>query len=171
MSTGADHVTIRRATDADLDAVCELWCEMADLHAALDRRLWGRRADGGRVFGEWMAETLRCKDRALFVAELEGEVVGFAHGMLRGAPPPLAERLTGFISDAAVTEAHRGKGIGRKVSQALIDWFEREWAFSRVTFSTNEHDTRQIRLLEEAGLGLRYAGHLPESEAKFLVYG
>ena len=98
---------IREADDADLRAVL---------------RLYGQPAlDDGDVLDEQEARAVfrrfqRYPDYRLFVAELDGRIVGtfallimdnLAH---RGAP-------SGVVEDVVVDEQHRGSGIGRQMME------------------------------------------------------
>lgn len=48
-----------------------------------------------------------------------------------------------------------------RLLQALIAWFQAEWAFSQVAFVAQKAQVRQIRLFEEMGMQLQYT--LPKS--------
>lgn len=51
--------------------------------------------------------------------------------------------------------------LDRRLLQALISWFQTEWAFSQVVFLAQKAQIRQIRLFEEMGMQLQYT--LPNS--------
>lgn len=113
-------VTVREAVETDLDRIAELWSEMIDLHHDLDDRFWIRKPDGQNIFREWMATSAGDEKHVLIVAEVDGAVGGFVHGNLTDAPPPVADRLSGYISDVSVGFDYRGKGIGRKLVTAAL---------------------------------------------------
>jgi len=126
MST--DEVVIRGAEHGDLDAVAALWEELTSLHHALDNRFWIRADDGREKYRDWVAEGLDQDDRVLVVAEAQGQVVGFIHGMLKDTPPPLASKLTGQVTDLIVDEEHRGRGVGTRLVEAASRWFREKEA-------------------------------------------
>ena len=77
------------------------------------------------------------------------------------------EAIVGFW----VRQARLADDLDRRLLRALIPWLRHDWAFSRVSFLCNDQDARQVNLLTEAGLHLRYALDVPERAAKHLVYG
>ena len=118
-----EDVTVRNAVEADLDRVAELWAEMIELHHGLDERFWRRKPDGNEIFRQWMAEAVGDEKCVLVVAEVDGAVAGFIHGNLVNAPPPVEEKISGNITDVSVGFDYRGKGIGRKLMAAALEWF------------------------------------------------
>ena len=121
MCTG--EVIIREGGQEDLDAVAALWEELTSLHHALDNRFWIRAEGGCEKYSRWVAEGLDDDRWVLIVAEAQGRVVGFIHGMLKEAPPPLAAKRTGHVTDLIVAEGHRHRGVGPRLVEAASRWF------------------------------------------------
>ncbi|GAC1375096.1 MAG: hypothetical protein PVS3B1_27150 [Ktedonobacteraceae bacterium] len=71
-------------------------------------------------------------------------------------------------ASAAVTfwvrQSRLQDNLDRRLLQALVPWFQTEWAFSQVVFSTKKAQTRQMQLFEEMGMVLQYT--LPD----FVMY-
>jgi RimJ/RimL family protein N-acetyltransferase len=58
--------------------------------------------------------------------------------------------------------------LDRHLSAALREWFEAEWAFDRIVFTISSRNARQVRLLEESGLGQSLASTLSDGrECRF----
>ncbi len=55
--------------------------------------------------------------------------------------------------------------LDRRLLQALIAWFQTEWAFSQVAFVAQKAQVRQIQMFEEMGMHLQYT--LPKSVVYF----
>jgi len=121
--TDKDDVILRDAIEADLDQVLDLWAEMIDLHHDLDERFWQRKPDGKSIFRNWLAETVDDEERMFFVAESSGRIVGFINGHTRDTPPPLVDKTTGAVDNLTVASEFRGKGIGRRLMTAAMEWF------------------------------------------------
>jgi hypothetical protein len=64
--------------------------------------------------------------------------------------------------------------LDRRLLRALIEWFERDWPFTRVLFYTSEGETRQRQVFEEQGLRLlRIAERQIDSDEpeRYAIYG
>jgi ribosomal protein S18 acetylase RimI-like enzyme len=112
---------VRRATHADVGAVLNLWVEMMTYHAGLDDRF--RPAADGRehfrsILQKWMAD-----DRySVWVAEVDGQLVGYTIGRLAENPPVLEPHLVGHVSDICVAPAWRRRGVARRLFAAVRAW-------------------------------------------------
>jgi len=118
----AREVTVRGAATHDLEAVADLWAELIEVHRQLDQRLWEPAPDGREKYREWIAETLARDDRALFVADADGPVVGFTHVVLDTGPQPMRPRVSAKITDMVVAADYRRHGIGRLLAEAAREW-------------------------------------------------
>ena len=66
---------------------------------------------------------LRRDPDAALVAEVEGEVVGFMLGEVRGGEFGL-EEPTGWIEVLGVDPDHQGRAIGRRLAEAMLEHFK-----------------------------------------------
>lgn len=62
------------------------------------------------------------------------------------------------------------RGLDSQLVAGLLDWFSREWAFSRIVFMTNDQLPRQMEILEVAGLKEIYRFGSPEGITTWLFY-
>ncbi len=60
-----------------------------------------------------------------------------------------------------VRQSRLPDNLDRQLLQALLSWFQTEWAFSLVTFLARKAQARQFQLFEEMGMQLEYT--LPKS--------
>jgi ribosomal protein S18 acetylase RimI-like enzyme len=114
---------VRKAAEQDLNAVVSLWSSLISFHHDLDRRFWLQADDGEETALAWLGEALAKPGRLLLVAEQDGVVVGFLHGLLRNAPVPMAPRLSGYITDVVVAAKHARQGNGTALLAAAEEWF------------------------------------------------
>jgi ribosomal protein S18 acetylase RimI-like enzyme len=115
------HTVVRPATHADVPDIVAIWGELARYHAALDSAF----APSERWQDEYrhFVRTLLGREDALAVVAVDhARVVGYAVGRISMLPGFFAHRERGYIHDAVVREAYRGRGIGRQLVEALTGW-------------------------------------------------
>lgn len=117
----AAALAVRAATRADLPVVLEL--RLALLHEHGDSPLYGRlRPDVRRRAERLYAVQLASPDEVIFLAELDGDVVGILRCLAaQGAPLLLPERY-GYISSVYVRPAARRRGVLRALLEAAEGW-------------------------------------------------
>jgi len=108
------EVRIRPITELDLDAVTRI-----------DERITGRYRP--EVWEQRVVYYIRRDPDAPKVAELDGKVVGFMLGEVRGGEFGLDEP-TGWIEFVGVDPSARGGGIGRRLAEALLAHFRERGA-------------------------------------------
>ncbi len=110
MVQAATDVRIRALNELDIGAIVKI-----------DEKVTGRyRPD------EWerrAAYYIRRDPEASLVAEVNGTVVGFMLGEVRSGEFGL-EEPTGWIEVLAVDPAYQGKGIGRRLAEAMLGHFK-----------------------------------------------
>ena len=143
-----DKVVIRRMRADDLDAV-------AAIEAATFARPWSRQS--------FQQELERNVAARYLVAEKNGQVVGYA-----GAWIILDES---HITNIAITEAERGKGIGRKLTEALMQYLSNLGA-SYATLEVRVSNERAQHLYKSLGfvsVGKRKRYYEDNNEDAFLM--
>ena len=100
-------MTVRAATDADRETMRALWDEWVG-DGALPPWVENARE------GTWEGIDLALAEGVAAVAEADGEVIGFACGVLRG--PKLGELIELYVRPAA-----RRRGAGRQLARAVVD--------------------------------------------------
>ncbi len=120
-------VSIRRGASADLNRIVELWQESLEFHMALDSR-FNFAPDAARYWSELIVERLDDSHWCILVAEKENSVIAFIMGYVQEMGPIYREKQRGFITDIAVTETQRHKGIGSQLCGEAIKWFREQGA-------------------------------------------
>lgn len=87
---------------------------------AIDEKISGRYRP--EVWDRRIAYYLRRDPDAALVAEVGGQVVGFMLGEVRGGEFGL-EEPTGWIEVLGVDPDSRGRAIGRRLAEAMLDHF------------------------------------------------
>jgi GNAT superfamily N-acetyltransferase len=143
-------VVIRAAKPADIDAVEPLWIALYK-HQKEHGMLLDLSASS---FGQW-AETMKPalgRFTCLFVAERNGDMIGFLAGTLKTLPPYFGGHLIGFVSEVFVADAHRGRRVGRDLIAAALQWFKAQRAH-RVELQVVMNNSGARKLYNKLGWG------------------
>ena len=115
---------IRKMTEADLQKVKEIDKELVGPYRSI---AWPVRVEAHW----WIYRGLPG-----FVAEIEGEVVGFVLGDIRGAE--YGTDVGGWIDMMGVSSGHQSKGIGRMLVEAFCQECQRQGVKVRVVVVGND---------------------------------
>jgi ribosomal protein S18 acetylase RimI-like enzyme len=110
----------RRATEADLDDLIEMY---ADLYAGLRRVGLPFELEDSDRLRDILSTQMRSKLCAVFVAEQEGERVGFISVMLGKMERRLKGDLIGAVNDLYVKPEARGGGVASGLVREAEVWF------------------------------------------------
>lgn len=139
---GRPAVSVRLGTEADVEAMQRVRMSVRE----------NRLSDPSRVQPHHTLEMLREHGRG-WVAEADGEVVGFAVG----------DRTRSNVWALFVDPAYEGRGLGRQLHDAMLDWFF-AGATETVWLSTDP-GTRAETFYRSAGW--MPVGALPNGELRF----
>lgn len=141
--------------DRDLAGVRRCLIELQDCERAIDRRM----PPGAQIAHEYVARMMdRCveHDGAIFVADADGEIVGYVTVLARIQNEELedGDYEYALVADLVVIEAFRKRGLGRQLlarAEAYAREKRAEWL--RVGVLTNNQPA--FRLYESAGFSDR----------------
>ncbi len=153
-----DETTIRRATLEDVPAVAEMWKELMDWLAQYDGQ-YQRTPDGHEAVSGVIADCINANNSAVFMAEIGKTVVGYCICHVGKYPSwtTYAGRRNASISDMAVTQKARRKGIGAGLLAAAKEWF--------ATHNVRHIKVMSIHAQNEAAMSFwRSMGFRPSSE-------
>lgn len=114
MNQHQETVSIRPLNELDLDAV-----------VAIDEKISGRYRP--EVWERRVGYYLRRDPDASVVAERDGEVIGFMFGEVRSGEFGL-EQPTGWIEVLGVDPDRRGRAVGRRMAEAMLEHFRQRGA-------------------------------------------
>lgn len=118
-------ITIAEAQAADIPAIVELWKEFMDFHSVRDP-FFTRKDDGHTSFAGHIEKSIASDESQVLVARDGDRVVAYSLSHIANYPPVLVRTKYGMISDTAVTEGYRRKGIGELLLREIRDWFVRK---------------------------------------------
>ncbi|HLV34492.1 MAG TPA: GNAT family N-acetyltransferase [Spirillospora sp.] len=115
---------IRPAIASDVVAIGKLWEQLVAYHRELDEVYPRATPQGASLYARSLRDRLNDSHTKVFVAEEDGRLVGYVLGVVVDLLPEMFEQEAGgFLADIFVEEAYRGRGIGRGLVEALVDWF------------------------------------------------
>jgi ribosomal protein S18 acetylase RimI-like enzyme len=125
-------ITIRPAVSRDADGITRVYLESAEYHAGLDaERYWIPEATeiSARYREGRQHPPDAGADAITLVAEISGEIVGFADARLTQSPDPMHRQMIYcYVVEIAVSSRHQGQGLGAQLLRAAEDWGRRQGA-------------------------------------------
>ena len=149
------ELTIRRATLADYEPVCQVLAEVDALHQQALPGIF-QTPPGPVRDREYIASVLADENSALFVAEIAGQLAGVAQVMLRDASPIplLVPRRFAIVDSLAVRAAFRRRGVGQKLMAAVEEWAA-DRGVSDIELNVFEFNGAAIAFYERLGYATR----------------
>lgn len=115
---------VRPATTEDVADIGALWLQLVQYHQALDKKMPHPVSDGRERYMQRILYQLDDPYAQTFVADHEGEVVGYVMGfMIDVLPEMFVQEQAGFLADIFVSPTWRGQGVGKALVKALREWF------------------------------------------------
>jgi ribosomal protein S18 acetylase RimI-like enzyme len=117
-----ENINVRCASEADIGAIAELWKEFMDFHKGRDPH-FSRSVRGHEAFAAFIADHIDNDTSRVLVATEGEDILGYCLATVAKYPPVFEKMEYGSISDLAVTEKHRRRGIGERMVKAVENWF------------------------------------------------
>lgn len=150
-------IKIRRAGDGDISRIGELLYQVNKVHSDVRPDLF---KSGGRKYTDnELKEILRDSARPIFVAEVDGTVQGYAfcvHTQVLG-DTSRTDIKTLYIDDLCVDKAMRGKHIGTKLYEYVLD-FAKMNGYYNVTLNVWADNLSAVKFYEHLGLRVQKIG-------------
>lgn len=142
---------IRKAEQRDLESLGRLGALLMRTHYALDEhRFLAPGADAERGYASFLASIMDSADDVVFVAEENGDIVGYIYAALEPLSWKELRGPAGFIHDVVVIDQARRTGVGRQLMQVAIDWLAGRGA-PRVILWTAASNQAAQRLFRRLG--------------------
>ena len=140
---------VRLAESADYAAACRLWAEADALHARERTDRFRFTDKPARSRGLFDAQ-LDAPDQALFVAEVDGVVVGLVRvraieRLDSPGVPVLAPRRFAMVQELVLAEAHQRRGIATRLVTEAHRW-ARDQGLTQIELGVYEFNESTLRL-------------------------
>jgi ribosomal protein S18 acetylase RimI-like enzyme len=142
---------IRRATPADLPGIGRLGTLLVKEHYDFDsRRFLAARPETPKGYASFISTQLTDPNKAVFVADDNGEMIGYAYAAVEGYNYMALRGPAGVLHDVIVDPEHRGRGVGRLLIDAALTFLSSR-GVPRVVLSTAEQNEAAQRLFASMG--------------------
>jgi GNAT superfamily N-acetyltransferase len=147
----ARETTIRIATAADLPALGRLGALLMRAHYEFDpQRFMSAGTDAAEGYAWFLGRQLKDNDVVIYVAEQDGEVIGYVYAGLEPISWKELRDECGFIHDVVVDERGRRTGTATALIEKAIEWL-RERGAPRVMLWTAEKNAGAQQLFAKRG--------------------
>jgi ribosomal protein S18 acetylase RimI-like enzyme len=151
MSSNRPQAVIRRAVDADLPALGRLGALLMRTHYEFDPQRFmspGHDPEGGYAW--FLGTQLREPDVAVFVAEQDGDVIGYVYAGIEPQSWKELREEAGFVHDIVVDERGRRSGLASRLMETAAEWLASR-GMQRVVLSTAEGNVGAQQLFARLG--------------------
>jgi diamine N-acetyltransferase len=142
------EVVIRRAEQSDYQALAELYREVHNFHAEIRPDIY--RLNASVLSEQDFHQKIASGSETFLVAEVCGQITGFAHVMFKERPPLFSVLKSADITALAVTQCMRSQGIGKALLVATETWASAKGA-AYLTIGANAFNPRAQLLYENSG--------------------
>lgn len=142
---------VRRATSADLPRLGRLGALLVEVHHDFDpQRFLPTRNRTPADYASFLVTQLEDPDVAVFVADFNGDLIGYAYAAVEGFDYITLRGPAGLLHDIVVEPDYRGRGVGRMLLEAALAFLKSRGA-PRVVLSTAERNEVAQRLFASVG--------------------
>lgn len=146
--------SIREATAKDYDELCELFEEVDALHHDNLPHIFQTPNDSARRYDQYLG-LMTDENVRLLVAEIDENLVGFVHIVLRDTPahPIFIPRNYVVVESIGVRSEYQNQGIGRMLMEAVHVWATEKGATS-IELNVYEFNHKAINFYQRLGYEL-----------------
>lgn len=151
------ELRIRRAAGKDIPILDELLLQVENVHNAIRPDLFA--ANAKKYDEEQLKRIITDDNRPIFVAETDGTVSGYAFCIYVDQKDSnvLTPIKTLYVDDLCVNKAFRGKGIGKKLYEYVIE-FARNNGFYNVTLNVWADNVSAVSFYQKLGMNVQKIG-------------
>jgi diamine N-acetyltransferase len=140
---------IRKAKIEELEIIQKLNYQLFLLEKKFDSLL-NMNWPFGKAGKDFFKKRINDKTGACFVAELNGEIVGYLAGSLAKTYSYRTIKKVTELENTLIKEEFRGQGIGEKLFEKFADW-SKSMGVQRIKVSASTSNMRAIKFYEKVG--------------------
>jgi len=122
---------IKKANSGDIPKIVDLWLEFMKEHDqiiinenSLLKEYEIKDENMEDSYSGFLKSNFESEDGAIFIAEENGEIIGYTLFFIKDEIPIYKNKKIGYISDLYVKKDFRNKGISSKLKDKSIEWFK-----------------------------------------------
>lgn len=117
------EIKIREADINDYESLCEVYVELDELHRLNHPELFIKPEEFARA-KEYIMESINNRNKALFVADVDSKVVGYAECDIHQSAnfPVIKKREWIQLDGIAVKRAYQSYHIGSLLLKRVVEW-------------------------------------------------
>ena len=144
-------VNIRKASAEDYNPLCELFDEIDSLHRDNLPKIF-KRPDGPARELDYFMGLISGENIGLFVAEVEGNIVGFVHTIIIDTPniPVFVSRRFAIVDSIIIKSGFQHQGFGRLLMDKMQEWSISKGATS-IELNVYEFNSNAISFYDRCG--------------------
>jgi len=105
----------------DIKFIESLSIRLMNHHLQFDEHYMSRHEN---VDPSYFERLIKSQGSNIFIAEDNGIIVGYLAGKIEKRAPVFEVDKRGWIDSAYVLEEYRGRGIGRELTERMLEWFK-----------------------------------------------
>lgn len=150
-------LTIRRALASDIERIGELLYQVHKVHSDARPDLF--KAGAKKYTNEQLSAILKDEAKLVFVATRDGNVCGYAFciAMDNGGSENMCNVKTLYIDDLCVDEKARGGGIGKALSDHVVEYAKAN-GFYNVTLNVWADNENAVAFYKKIGMKIQKIG-------------
>lgn len=142
---------IRRATRNDLPHIGRLGALLVATHHEFDsRRFLAATSRTKEAYASFLGTQLDAPDSAIFVAEENADVIGYAYVAVESYDYMTLRGPAGILHDLIVDPECRSRGVGRRLLEAVLAYLQSR-GLSQLVLSTAERNEAAQRFFASMG--------------------
>lgn len=152
-----EELIIRRAAESDMDVINKLLYQVLKVHSDARPDLF--KAGTKKYKDDELKGIIADDNRPIFVAEKEGEVVGYAFCVHQQYIDNnnMTDIKTLYIDDLCVDETARNAHVGRQLYEYVLDYARRH-GYYNVTLNVWADNVNAVKFYEKLGLKVQKIG-------------
>lgn len=144
-------MTVRRAEKKDMSKIMDLLLQVNNVHHEGRPDIF--KKDCRKYSGAELLELIKDDSRPIFVADYDGEVLGYAFCVMTEHKDDnnLVDMKSLYIDDLCVDEASRGKHVGKTLYDSVVDYARSEGCYN-LTLNVWSCNESAAKFYEKQGL-------------------